>query len=100
MAGAIRRRWKLWRWGHRDRGADALASPVRTICSVDPNVDVAHRTSRRYLLITLTGQKQTIDISVMVITVDQNSVVVKYRLPTSLGGWKSDAGADFGDPGD
>ncbi|QTJ68201.1 hypothetical protein HYG77_23240 [Rhodococcus sp. ZPP] len=51
-------------------------------------------------MITLTGQKQTIDISVMVITVDQNSVVVKYRLPTSLGGWKSDAGADFGDPGD
>lgn len=86
MAGAIRRRWKLYRWGHRDRRADALASPVRAICSVGPNVDVAHRTSCRYLLITLTGQKQTIDISVMDITVDQNAVVVKYRLMASLDG--------------
>jgi hypothetical protein len=37
-------------------------------------------------LITLTGQKQTIDISVMDITVDQNAVVVKYRLMASLDG--------------
>jgi hypothetical protein len=36
----------------------------------------------------------------MDITVDQNSVVVKYRLTASLGGWKPDAWADFGDPGE